>query len=240
MKRKYDKKEDIPKGLEEYYSESNGVFVLKAIEGLKPIEDFERVQNELTEAKKSVTEFEKKFGSYKDWDFSDVQKKLDKLKEFETKSDGKNLKDDEKVTELVKIKTAELQREIERLQKEYEAANTDRQSLKSEKVKNLLSSKIRELVYDKDKGQYKVYEGSIPDIELNAMQALEYNDDLKDFITKDDKKLKLSEWFDPIAKERQWYKGSRGDGDPGSGNKFKSSGTESGTVQDVISEIWKQ
>ena len=53
----------------------------------------------------------------------------------------------------------------------------------------------------------------------------EYIETTGEFVTKDDKKLKISEWIETTGKERLWFKGSRGgEGDPGGagGNKVKS------------------
>jgi hypothetical protein len=240
MKRTYDKKEDIPKGLESLYKEDGGKYTLEPIEGLKPIEDFVDVQKKLTAAEAKTAEYETKFGAVKDWDFKDVQKKLDIYNEYETKGKFKDSKDEDgKLAELVKIKTAENQRAIDQLKKDLETAIKDRDGLKTEKVKNLLNKKIHETVFDKTKGQFKVYESCLPDIELNALTALEYNESLNDFVTRDEKKLKLAEWLDPMAKERAWYKGSRGDGDTGSGTGKREESREGGTVQDVIADVWK-
>lgn len=241
MKRRYDKKDDIPKGLESVYEEKNGGWELKPIEGLKPIEEFQSVQNELTTLKTTHSELEKKFEAFKDWDAKDVQSKLDKYNEYETKGKFKDSKDDDtKLNELVIVKTAELNREIKRLSADLEKATKDRDVLKQDKIKGLLEAKLEEAIYDKTKNDYKVYPAVKKDIIKNALDDLEYIESVNDFRTKDDKKLTIGEWLDPLAKERLWYKGSRGDADPGSGNKLKPGNEETHTVQDVISEIWEK
>lgn len=241
MKRKYDKKEEIPKGLESYYEESGGAWVLKPIEGLKPIEEYSSVQKELTELKTKYSDLEKKHESFKDWDAKDIQSKLDKYTEYETKGKFKDGKDDDtKLNELVTIKTAEKDREIKRLMADLEKASKDRDTLKQERIKSLLESKIEEAIYDKEKKDYKVYPAVKKDILRNALDDLEFNESINDFRTKDDKKLTIQEWIDPIAKERLWYKGSRGDADTGSGNSKRTGGEEGNTIQDAINEVWNQ
>lgn len=221
MKRRYDKKEDIPKGLESYYEENQGSFILKSIEGLKPIEDFVTIQKDLTEAKAKVNEFETKFGSIKDWDLKEVQAKLDKYEIYEKKKGTKT--EDEAAIEAIKIRNAELEREVKRISDEHKIATESLSGLQKEKIKGLLKDKIRELVYNKEKQTYSVNEASIPVIEKVLDIDLEYNDTAKNFFTKDDKKIPLNDYLQQKAKEYGWYKGSVGDGDRGSGSGDKGS-----------------
>lgn len=235
MKRAYDKKEDIPKGFENEYEESGGKFVLKAIEGLKPIEDFLVIQSELSTAKQEKAEIEKKFKPFEKLDPKEVQQKLDKYEIYEKKKSTKT--EDEVSAETMQIKIAELQRENDRLTGEHKTATETLSVLHKEKINGILKDKIRELTYNKDKQQFSVHEASLPVIEKILAIDMEYNETAKNFFTKDEKKVPLAEYLNTKSKEYGWGKGSTGDGDTGSGNgNIRKPNTESGTTVDAIND----
>lgn len=222
MKRTYDKREDIPKGLESYYEESAGKFTLKPIEGLKPAEEFVQLQSDIATLKSEKAEIEKKFKPFEKMDLKEVQSKLDKFEIYEKKKAG----GEETNAEALQIKVAELQRENERLTTEHKTAFENLTALQKEKVNAIMKDKIRALAFNKEKQQFIVNESSLPAIEKIFAIDLEYNETAKNFFTKDDKKVPIEQYFQDKAKEYGFFKGSTGDGDAGSGSAYKAGSKE--------------
>jgi len=188
--------------------------------------------------KKEKSDIESKFSPFKDMDSKEIEKQLNELKELKLKGGG-DIKDPEKVEELVKIKTAELNKQLETANSELEKLTEERNGLRIEKIKNLTSKKIKDLTFDKDKQDYTVRPGSIPDIELNVHTNFDYNEDVNDFIHKESKE-KLSDWLPKTAEERGWLKGSTGDGDPGGNGKARQGSEGKGTILDNMNEAWNK
>lgn len=238
MKRTYDKKEDIPKGLESYYKESNGVYALIAIDGLKPIEDFVEVQSKLTTLESEKAELEKRFKPFEKMDPKEIQQKLDKFEIYEKKKTTKS--EDEVTSEALQIKVAELQRENERLSGEHSKAVEAMTGLQKEKLTGIMKDKIRSLAFNKEKQQFTVNEASLPALEKIFAADLEYNETAKNFFTKDDKKIPIEQYFQDKAKEYGFFKGSNGDGDRGSGTGNKTGGKTDATMMDVMDDVWPE
>lgn len=223
MKKKYAKKEDIPKGLESYYEEKDGTFIRidSKIEGIKSIEDFETVQSDLTKAEAKVKELETSFEPFKDMDAKEISKSL---AEFEALKASKDGKPDENTQELInlKVENAELKRNNEKLLNDYTTSTEKLTTLESERLASKRNKALRDFYYNEEKKTNSINDYSIPDLEEKAERDLEWNEAKGCFITKDDKKLPLSDWATEISTKRGYFKTSKGSNDIGSGNTIRN------------------
>jgi hypothetical protein len=240
LKRKLDKKEEIPSGFEGLYEEKNGSFYLKDIEGLKPIEEFTTLTNSLTEARQALYELNNKYKYFEDKDVSEILKKLDKYDELVRTGKDKSSLTKEDLDKLAEITTAELSRQVKDLTDKLKVFETENTSLKTEKIKAKLKESIDEIVLDKETKDLRVYGGVLKDIQIRAERDLEWNDTLGKFVTKDAEKLDTQSWYYKQIKEGAlWEKGSRGEPD-GNGLKKLSSKADEGTIEANIAEVWGQ
>lgn len=238
LKRKFDKKEEIPSGFEGLYEEKDGAWVLKPIEGLKPAEEYNSVSNSLIEARNSLNELNEKYKHFKDLDPKDVLSKLDKYSELE-KLAGKNQISEDEIKKIADIRTAQLKRELDEAVAKMKTFETENSTLKTEKISAKLKSVIDDLVFDKETKDLRVYAGTLKDIQIRAERDLEYNETLGGFVTKDTERLPPKDWYSKQIKEgAMWEKGSRGEPENNGNRANLTKSGEGGTIEENIAEIW--
>ena len=118
----YDKKEDIPEGLESHYTEKDGKFYLQ-VEGAKTQEDVDRVSNALNAERDARKEAEKNLAKYKNVDLEKWEKVKDLDPDNPPTGEGATADPDSKefqkaVSEAVRAKEKEIQ---EKFNKDKEA-----------------------------------------------------------------------------------------------------------------------
>jgi hypothetical protein len=154
LKYSYDKKDDIPEGLKDYYQESDGKYVLK-VEGVVPKEKVDEFRN------KNI-ELVKKLEKYKDIDPEKYKQTLEALKEEREKA----LLKDGKIEELIKLKTEPL---TSQLTQTAEQAKKYREMLEKTYVEAEVSKAVSAMAVPRP--------GAMQDIMLRARQAITLGED---------------------------------------------------------------
>jgi len=116
----YGKKDEIPAGFEDLYTEQDGAWFLTEINGLKTPEDIERISEALRKEREDHNKVRKDLRA---WDGlgtpDEVHIKIDKIPVLEAQIEGKGGDIEEKVSKLVETRLnavkAPLDRQIEKL-----------------------------------------------------------------------------------------------------------------------------
>jgi len=241
LKRKVEKKEDLPKGMEGLYTIKDEVYILNDIEGLKPIEDFEKVNIELKAANKNLATITDKFKSLGEKDPKEILLQLDELDELKLKGGDKTGDNEKLISDAVEIRIQKFKRELKEAQDERDILKDKNGLFLKEKTTALLKSKINDQIFSKETKDFKVYAGVIPDIEIRAERDLEYNESEDAFFTKDAKKLSVSEWYNTQVKDGAlWEKGSRGDISEDGKIKNRINKTSENTVEAEVLRVWEE
>ncbi len=175
----------------------------------------------MTKAEDKVKELETSYEPFKDMDAKDIQKSLTEFKALKANKDTKPDENAQKVIDLT-VENADLKRNNEKLTTDLTTSTEKANGLETEKMGSKRNQALRDFYYNKEKKTNSINDYSIPDLEEKAERDLEWNEAKECFITKDDKKLPLSDWANKIATERGYYKTSKGSNDAGSGNNQRT------------------
>ena len=228
LKLSYDAATDIPSGMEVLYTETDGKFILTEVEGMKTVDDVNRVQSALQKERNDHKALREKFKPIADKDPVEIVALLDRIPELEAVAAGKI--DDDKINAIVdtrvkgkltplETKVASLTAELaikEQLITEYSQKETDL----------VKSSKIRKAA--KDNGI--VDESILDDVVTLVLGNTEVTDD-KDVILKDGTDLG-SYFIKMMDKKPHWYGQTQGGGAAG------SSKTGSKIINPFTNEHW--
>ena len=195
------------------YLEKDGKFILD-VTGVKPLEEFNTVYTALGKERDLHKEVKTKLKGYGDHTPESIQELNNRLAELELNG-GSNEAIEERLEKALKIKTAPLYQERDDLKLKNKELSNIVETMKKEKTESHLKDSITSLVTAKD-SPYKT--AALTDIINRAkVQELEYNEDVKTFVSKDG--LTASDWLREQSKNSTWLKESVGGGAKGGRGK---------------------
>lgn len=209
----YDNEGDIPEGFAKLYTQQDGKWVLTGVNGMKTQVDVDTVKEALRKERENHAETKGKLKSWGDLDAEETHKTLDRIKELEAAAGDKL--DEEGINKIVEGRidqaTGPLKRQIESLTAERDEATATATKLEGRIERRDMREQIREAALEA-----KVHQSAIPDIELVAMNMMEFNDERK-LITKADGTLTpgldLKGFFKEMGNSRShWWPESEGGG----------------------------
>ena len=241
LKLKYDKKEEIPSGKEDLYTEKEGAWHLQLseIEGVKTDEDVAKVQKALDserDARKKAEANLKPWETFGDKKPDEIQADLDRIPELEAASQGKLDKDklEELAEKKAEAKVAPVQRKLDEANEELGKVTKDRDYHKGQLESKLLGDAVRAEAI-----KMEVVQSAIPDIEIIAKDFFE-KDASGNYVVKADAVgatpgLSIADWMKDQQKVRphMWAK-SEGGGASG------ANGDGAGGVNPWKKEHWNQ
>jgi len=225
LKHQYDKKEDIPETYRELFTEKSGKWELTGVTGVKTQADVDRVQAAL---EKERGEHKEARAALKAWSElgtpDDVHAKLDRLPELEAAAKGKL--DEAQIEQLVekrvegviKSRTAPLERQLAKLQKERDELDATAKDL----VGRERTRKIHDAVRSAATAE-KLLATAVDDALVLGERVLEIDAD-GNVVTRDGvgvtPGLGPKDWLGEVRDRRpHWWPASVGGGAPGSGGR---------------------
>lgn len=231
VKRFYDKKEDIPKGLEEHYVERNGRWELN-VDGMVPQEDLDAEKRKVDEFRSNNVSLQDKLKDLegKKYLTTEEQEEYENLKKQDQELKDKDLIDAGKIDEVVAQRT-------ERMKNQYEnqiTALTTRAE-KAEAAEKNYKGRLSSVLVEAEVGRtlsnlgIQPVKGALKDIVARAGGVWQVNED-GELVALDgkgaaiygseaNKLLTMGEWAATTAKEAPYLfmksEGSGGDGGKG-------------------------
>lgn len=219
-----DSLDGLPEEVAKEYVERDGKFHIQ-VEGMKPPEEFMRLQNSLNAARNDANTFKGKLALLGDRKVEDVVTLLDKIPELEAAAEGKL--DEDKLNNLVegRIKTrlAPLERERDTLKNENGELKGRLEQFEGKEKARTIHDQVRSAA--KESG---VLESAIEDALLLADRTFELTEDGK-AVVKDgtgfSAGLQPKDWFGDLQTKRpHWWGTSQGGG--AGGNRQGGGGAE--------------
>lgn len=223
LKAIYDKKEEVPAGFEELYTERAGKFELTGVEGMKTQADIDRLDKSLKAERKDHDDTRAKLRAFGDVTPEGIQKLTDEAEELRIKAGGAS---DEKINELVEKRIVVRLRPIE---KERDDAKAKVTTLEAQ-VNEAMGRETRRTLVDTLRAETAGEKGvpvrpdALSDIELLAPMVFEIVDGKH--VTKEGNPIGVDAGLDPRAfletvmttgKRPNWFKDSVGAGAGGGG-----------------------
>ena len=208
--------DDVPSQYRDLYTEKNGKWEITGIEGIRTVEDVNRIQAGLVKEREEHKRTKEKFAAFADLDINEVRAKLDRIPELEAAAAGKL--DDNKLNEMVehrlRSKTAPLEREIGQLK--TQVAEKDKLIANHEQEKR--QNKIADAV-TKAARKAGVADSAVEDAILLAERVFEV-DDSGAVVVKDNvgvtPGIDPNAWFSEMESKRpHWWGASGGGGSRG-------------------------
>ncbi len=222
LKAIYETKEEVPEGLEEYYSEREGKWMLNPIDGMKSEADVTRLQTSLTKERDEHKKTRDKLKQYEGLGDNpeEVQQRLDRIEELEAAAGGKL--DETKINQMVetrlKARLAPVERERDKFKKELDEATGQLTTLNTQITTGKIESSLRRAAE-----AAKIHSSAIDDVVEIGVRAFE--------ITEEGKVLSKGTSLDPDlwladmkTKRPHWWPASEGAGANGSGGKGGAGG----------------
>lgn len=202
----YKTKEEIPENLLDFYQEKDGVFVLQ-VDGGVSNESVKSIKEELQNVRKEKIKLEENLNKFGDVTFEDYTTLKDQLDELKAKTISSKDADDiakeinERVNEIVEIKSRDYKREIDSIQEKLNSADQKAQDLTIKLHRKELETRLQNITKD------QIDPRSFRDVLNKAtLDKLAYNEEIDDFVDKDSKRLK--EWFVDSLENSRWEKES--------------------------------
>lgn len=219
-----DSLDGLPEDVAKEYAERDGKFHIQ-VEGMKPPEEFTRLQTSLTAARTDAQNLKSKLSLLGDRKVEDVVAALDRIPELEAAAEGKL--DEDKLNNLVegRIKTR-----LAPLERERDTLKNERDELKG-RVEQFEGKEKLRTIHDHVRAAAKesgVLETAIEDALLLADRVFELSDDGK-VVVKDNSGfsagLQPKDWFGDLQTKRpHWWGASQGGG--AGGNRQGGGGAE--------------
>jgi len=173
LKLTYATKEEVPVGFESLYTETDGVYNLTGVEGMKTDEDISKLQTALSKERTAHREARQKLTAFGDMDAADARAKLDKFDELEIAARQATGPEAEK--KLADLVEARMKTQIAPLQREKDALTVELTESTKKVVAFETSEKTRTikdtvLVAAKKAG---IVDTAMDDVALNAMNTME-------------------------------------------------------------------
>lgn len=217
LKAEYASINEVPEEFRTLYSEVSGKAVLTGVEGIKPMSDFERVNEALRKERDDHKKTRERFSGWGDLNPDETLAKLDRIAELEQAAGGKL--DDTAIDKIVETRIQSrlgpVERERKRIEAELQAEREKRGGLET----RLRQTAIRDSVM-KAAVTDKVVDSAIDDVLLLADRVFDVSEDGKVIVRNDVGFVPgttPSEWLaDMRAKRPHWWPTTRGGGANGS------------------------
>lgn len=236
LKLKYEKQDEIPTGFEELYEEKDSSWLLVGIEGMKTQKDVDAVKGALDKERKARSEAEgklKKFEKLSDKDPDDLLKAMEEVEDLRAqleeagKGSGKSGggKSDEEVDRAVRLKTSQLQRDLEKAQNALTAKQKELEAVQAQAGE--LSGRIKRSTVEgelsKAAAALKTRSEALPDVLLHR-DVFELDEDGKTVRTRENvgvtPGLSPADWLADMKSTRpHWWPESVGGGANGGDGK---------------------
>lgn len=232
LKLKYAKKEEIPAGKDDLYTETNGEFVLTAVEGMKTQVDIDRIMGGLTKERDDHKATKTKLTAWDGLERADVDARLAKLAELEVAVQGSVPKAemDKKLDELAEVRTKNrvmpIEREREALKVKLAEAEKKLGEYAARETQRSIHDKVRAAAVTA-----KVQPEVMTDVLLladNVFQLTEKGELLtKENVYGVDAGLTADTFFQTQQEKRPyWWPAAVGGGSKGNGNKGNPAGNK--------------
>jgi hypothetical protein len=235
---KYAKKDDIPAGREDLYTEQNGEFVFSGVAGLKTQMDVDKVMVGLTKERDEHKATKEKLRSWEGLDRADIDAKLAKLAELEVAVTGSVPKTemDKKLDELAEVRVKNrimpVERDRDALKAKLDAAEKNVAELTAKANQRKVHDKVREVAVTA-----KVVPEAMTDVLLLADNVFQLTEQ-GELLTKEnaygvDTGLTPDTFFTTQREKRPyWWPATVGGGSKG------SSGGNNGVVNPWSADSW--
>lgn len=222
LKDVHDSLDEIPEQYRDLYTEKGDKWELTGISGVKTTADVERLQSALAKERNDHKQAREQLKPWADFDYDEVQQKLDRIPELEAAAKGKL--DDAGIEEMVekrvsatlKSRTAPLERENKTLKERMAELEEKANALEGEKKRRSLHDTVRKAL-----AEHKVIPEAHEDALMLAERVFEETEDGK-HITKEG--VGITPGMDPAGwlselqdRKPHWWPGSTGGGARGSG-----------------------
>lgn len=223
----HDTIDDIPEQYRELYTEKEGKFLLTGIAGVKTQADIDRLQGALTKERDDHKAAKNALGLWTGLGFEkpeELQGKLDRYNELEVAAGAKQEEIDaqlEKLTEArVGSRLAPVQRELDGLKSQLEAATEELTTLRGEKRRRIIGDFVT--VAAKEANVLAdAYAGADSDVLMAANVAFDVTEDGQ-VLTKEDNPFGIPGGLTPDlfltqmqSKRSHWWPASQGGGATG-------------------------
>ena len=213
LKAVVEKIEDVDAKYADLYEEKDDKFVLKPIEGLKPVAEFEVMSNSLKAERDAHKTTKKKWEPISTLDPKAVREQLDKIPELEALAEGKldEAKIETVVNSRVKAKLAPVERDRDQFKAKADELSGELETFKTEKRVRSLHDTIRIAAK-----AAKITETAMDDALLLGERVLEIGDDGNAVVKADSgytPGITPDQWFqDLLGKKPHWWGESSGGG----------------------------
>lgn len=172
LKLTLEKLDDVPEALREHYTESDGAYTL-AVEGVKPLEDFNRVYGSLEKERGDHKATLEKLKAFNGKTPADLLKLETKLLELEAAGGGDL--SDEKVEQLVKQRLLPFEHKETQAEAKIAELTGELEQMKSQAVAMQRKDAVISAIGDKVRPEFH------KDLIYRAERELSFNADLNDF-----------------------------------------------------------
>lgn len=235
MKPWYATKEEIPQGLEQFYKEQDGKWVLQ-IEGMVPATELNAMKERLNEFRSNNVSLSQKLKELEGKKFlsQEEQDEYDELKKKSQEIEDKNLIDAGKIDELVHSRTERMRADYDNKLKAYEKRATKSEEAMSN-YRNRLATVLVEAEVSKTLSAQGVQpvKGALADVISRARNTWQVNEEGQ-LVALDAQgnpvygndpsaPMTMDEWAGQVAKDAPYLfmesKGTGGDGGKGGGDR---------------------
>lgn len=235
MKAFYSSKEEIPKGLEEFYTEKDGRWVL-SVEGMVPSTELQSVNDRLAEFRSNNITLSQQLKDLEGKKFltQEEQEEYDHLKATAQEIEDKNLIDAGKIEELLASRTERLRQDydnqINGFKKQIEKLTTTASTYENRLSGVLVEAEVSKVLSENG---YLPVQGALSDVVSRARNTWKL-DEKGNLVALDGNgnavygqdpqtPLSMAEWAATTVKEAPYLfmesKGTGGDGDRSGGSK---------------------
>lgn len=202
-----------------YTEQSDGLFLLTGVEGMKTQGDVDNVTKALTKERSDHKALKEKYSILGDHDPIELLAQLDRVKELEAAAQGKI--DESKINEMVegriRTKLGPIERELNQTKSQLEEERSITNEFKAKERKRTIHEKVREAAISS-----KMLPEAYDDVLLHADAIMDLTEDGR-VITKD--QVGVTPGIDPTVwlteiqqKKRHWWPASQSGGSRGSGS----------------------
>lgn len=213
IKYSYDAETDVPAEFKSLYVEQGGKFVLAGVEGVKPVSEFERVNEALRKERNDHKTTKERFSVWGDLNADEVLAKLDRVAELEQAAGGKL--DEEAINKIVEVRMQTRIGPVERAKKKAEEdlarALEQINSLSGERRMTRIRDEVTKAAL-----AHKVLDTAIEDVQLLAERMFDLDEQGRVIVKETG--LSPADWLSDLKTKRpHWWPGSRGGASGGSG-----------------------
>lgn len=200
IKTKYATKEEIPAAFLELYTEQGGAWVLTGVEGMKTVDDVDRLQTALNKERNDHKATKDKLAAWGSLDPAEALPKLDRIAELEQAAGGKL--DDKAIDAIVEARigtrVGPLNRQIETLTRERDEFKAANETYTAEKRSNTIRDAIRRQAVED-----KVIPTAVDDLVLIAEREMDLDENGKVIVKGSG--LSPKDWLNDQKKTRSHF-----------------------------------